>query len=201
MACGTSHIRRPRVRDDLCMPIVRRTPRREGRSDALHDFTKAVVLEAVHQRERWPDGHDANKGHEDWFWLIGYLAGKALRPEQSNEKRLHRIITIAAAAANWHAQAAERRECAGCGAGLTSEASDCTGDQLHRRSGRSWAVTVEREGEQVVSIGTNELSGRNLDAADEEAIHTAALHLLSFLGKPLHLSPSGARADEKPEEP
>lgn len=71
----------------------------------LHDFSKAVVLEAAHQRERWPEGHDANKSPEDWFWLIGYLAGKALRPDQPIEKRLHRIITIAAAAANWHAAA------------------------------------------------------------------------------------------------
>lgn len=67
----------------------------------IHDFAKAVVLEAAHQRERWPDGHDATKADEDWFWLIGYLAGKALRPDQPAEKRLHRIITIAAA--NWHA--------------------------------------------------------------------------------------------------
>lgn len=74
----------------------------------LHDFAKAVVLEAAHQRERWPDGHDANKTDADWFWLLGYLAGKALHnPPHSNmpahEKQLHRIITIAAAAANWHA--------------------------------------------------------------------------------------------------
>jgi hypothetical protein len=83
----------------------------------LHDFSKAVVLEAAHQRERWPTGHDANKTDADWFWLIGYLAGKALHtpiakdlhsdgPIRVTEKRLHRIITIAAAAANWHAQVA-----------------------------------------------------------------------------------------------
>lgn len=68
----------------------------------IHDFAKAVVLEAAHQRERWPEGHDAQKSDENWFWLVGYLAGKALRPDQAIEKRLHRIITIAAAACNWH---------------------------------------------------------------------------------------------------
>jgi hypothetical protein len=70
----------------------------------LHDFAKAVALEAAHQRERWQPEHDAEKTDADWFWLIGYLAGKALHnPGDVPAKRLHRIITIAAAAANWHA--------------------------------------------------------------------------------------------------
>lgn len=94
----------------------------------IHDFAKAVVLEAAHQRERWPEGHDVLKSDEDWFWLIGYLAGKALHTpirkdfahvqryieqhdtvefglsvSEVRAKQLHRIITIAAAAANWHA--------------------------------------------------------------------------------------------------
>lgn len=80
----------------------------------LLDFSKAVVLEAAHQLERWDPNHDASKTDADWFWLIGYLAGKALHtpigkdwagiePKEILEKRLHRIVTIAAAAANWHA--------------------------------------------------------------------------------------------------
>lgn len=86
----------------------------------LHDFAKAVVLEAAHQRERWDD---TQKTDADWFWLIGYLAGKALHtpiakdvddgascvpPDVIAEKRLHRIITIAAAASNWHAHVLAR---------------------------------------------------------------------------------------------
>lgn len=75
------------------------------------DFAKAVHLEAVHQRERWGSRHDVGKSDADWFWLIGWLAGKALlNPETAHlseqerlEKRLHRVITVAAAAANWHA--------------------------------------------------------------------------------------------------
>jgi len=108
------------------------------------NFAKAVQLEAAHQRKRWGSEHDAGKTDADWFWLIGYLGGKALNnppppdgecgcptnnralralgitvtPELENtpeglaichlekcrtEKKLHRIITIAAAAANWHA--------------------------------------------------------------------------------------------------
>lgn len=94
---------------DVLIEEIRRLHRLIN-SPEIQDFTKAVVLEAAHQRERWPDGHDANKSHEDWFWLIGYLAGKALGPDQPTEKRLHRIITIAAAAANWHAQTNQRTE-------------------------------------------------------------------------------------------
>lgn len=69
----------------------------------LHDFAKAVMLEAAHQRERWGSEHDQGKLDLDWFWLIGYLAQKACYPDVTHEKKLHRIITVAAAAANWHA--------------------------------------------------------------------------------------------------
>ena len=70
----------------------------------IADFAKAVQLEAAHQRERWPSEQDAGKTDADWFWLIGYLAGKALHnPGGEPDKQLHRIITVAAAAANWHA--------------------------------------------------------------------------------------------------
>lgn len=80
------------------------------------EFVVAVVREAAHQRMRWGSEHDAGKTDADWFWLIGYLAGKALHnpieappadvvltEDDAREKRLHRIITVAAAAANWHA--------------------------------------------------------------------------------------------------
>jgi hypothetical protein len=81
-------------------------------SPEIINFVKAVQLEAAHQRERWPEGHDANKGDADWFWLIGHLASKAMHnppkldaPER--EAKLHRIITVAAAACNWHAAVLE----------------------------------------------------------------------------------------------
>lgn len=71
----------------------------------LHDFAKALPLEAAHQRERWGSEHDAGKEPQDWFWLIGYLAGKALRAhlDGDRDKALHHTITAAAALANWHA--------------------------------------------------------------------------------------------------
>lgn len=71
----------------------------------LVDFVKAVPLEAVHQRDRWGSEHDAGKTNADWFWLVGYLAGKALNAlaVKDQDKALHHIITTAAACANWHA--------------------------------------------------------------------------------------------------
>lgn len=71
----------------------------------LHSFRDGVVLEAAHQRERWGADHDAGKAPADWFWLVGYLAGKALQAQTSGntEKALHHTISTAAALANWHA--------------------------------------------------------------------------------------------------
>ena len=78
----------------------------------VFDFMKAVAEEMEYQREHWGSDHDAGKTDADWFWLIGYLAGKALHnpPHPENplsddmiKMRLHRIITVAAAAGNWHA--------------------------------------------------------------------------------------------------
>jgi hypothetical protein len=71
----------------------------------LHDFAAGVVLEAAHQRERWGAEHGAGKEPQDWFWLLGYLAGKALKAHASGDtdKALHHTISSAAALANWHA--------------------------------------------------------------------------------------------------
>lgn len=74
----------------------------------LYAFVLAVENEALHQRERWGIEGDGGKTDADWFWLIGYLAGKALHNPVKEEMgatdaRLHRIVTVAAAAANWHA--------------------------------------------------------------------------------------------------
>lgn len=45
----------------------------------VDDFLQGVRLEAAHQVQRWGDAHDRSKSAENWFWLVGYLAGKALR--------------------------------------------------------------------------------------------------------------------------
>ncbi len=70
------------------------------------NFLDGVRREAAHQVARWRAAHDAGKGPEDWFWLIGYLGGKALRAAMlgDTEKALHHTISTAAALFNWHRQ-------------------------------------------------------------------------------------------------
>ena len=65
----------------------------------VNDFVQGVQREAAHQRQRWGIDDDAGKTDADWFWLVGYLAGKALHKP---EKQLHHLIACAAAIANWH---------------------------------------------------------------------------------------------------
>lgn len=69
------------------------------------DFLRAVSTEAEHQRQRWGASGDVGKTPADWFWLVGYLAGKALHAHSSGDtsKAEHHIITTAAACFNWHA--------------------------------------------------------------------------------------------------
>lgn len=45
------------------------------------------------------------------------------------------------------------------------------------------AVTVERNGERVVAIESNCISGRDISLEDEDAIRTCAYYLLSFIGE------------------
>ncbi|HEY4118376.1 MAG TPA: hypothetical protein VGM56_10990 [Byssovorax sp.] len=71
----------------------------------LEDFASAVVAEAAHQRVRWGTPHDGGKAPADWFWLLGYLSGKALAAAIAGDrnKAAHHTISSAAALANWHA--------------------------------------------------------------------------------------------------
>lgn len=52
------------------------------------------------------------------------------------------------------------------------------------RETKSWAVTIERNGEQVVTISSHMLSGRDLSEEDEAVIRLAAEHLRAFIGAP-----------------
>ncbi|MDQ0132621.1 hypothetical protein J2T08_000522 [Neorhizobium galegae] len=49
---------------------------------------------------------------------------------------------------------------------------------------RHWRVSVETSGEQIVAIEPEMLAGREISEADEDAIRTAAHHLLAFIGDP-----------------
>lgn len=70
----------------------------------LDHFLRAVHIEAVHQVERWGTAHDRAKRPADWFWLVGYLGGKALHAAIAGDrdKALHHCISTAAALYNWH---------------------------------------------------------------------------------------------------
>lgn len=83
----------------------------------IASFLEGVRLEAAHQVERWGEAHDRDKSAENWFWLVGYLAGKALRAAISGdrEKALHHCISSAAALLNWHR--AIKRDVTGRGEG------------------------------------------------------------------------------------
>jgi hypothetical protein len=71
----------------------------------VDDFDKAVPLEAAHQVLRWGAEADAGKTPPDWFWLVGYLAGKALAAALGGDqhKAKHHCISTAAVLRNWHA--------------------------------------------------------------------------------------------------
>ncbi len=79
-------------------------------SPGLSDFLNAVEREAAHQVERWGEAHDRAKEPEDWFWLVGYLAGKCLNAHKlrDREKAFHHTVSTAAALYNW-SRAIDRR--------------------------------------------------------------------------------------------
>lgn len=83
----------------------------------LEDFLGGVKVEAAHQVERWGEAHDRSKSAENWYWLVGYLAGKALRSAIAGdrEKALHHTISTAAALFQWHK--AIKRDTSGAGIG------------------------------------------------------------------------------------
>lgn len=67
------------------------------------EWFEAVRLEAAHQIKRWGADHDAGKDPADWFWLLGYLGGKALAAAiaGNTEKAKHHTISSGAALLNW----------------------------------------------------------------------------------------------------
>lgn len=89
----------------------------------VNDFLKGVRLEAAHQIERWGTEHDAGKDSADWYWLVGYLGGKALYSAIAGdvEKFKHHAITAAAALLNWHASLTGRSTAMRPGIKVTDE--------------------------------------------------------------------------------
>jgi hypothetical protein len=82
------------------------------------EFLPAVQAEAAHQRQKWGEPHDRQKSAENWFWLVGYLSGKALRAAITGDtfKAKHHTISSAAALCNWFEAIARDESGAGIGA-------------------------------------------------------------------------------------
>lgn len=81
------------------------------------EFLPAVQAEAAHQRQKWGEPHDRQKSAENWFWLVGYLSGKALRAAITGDtfKARHHTISSAAALCNWFEAIARDESGAGLG--------------------------------------------------------------------------------------
>jgi len=54
----------------------------------------------------------------------------------------------------------------------------------------SWAVTVERNGENVVTLASNCHGGRDLSDEDERIVRLAADHLSAFIGQAAQPTPA-----------
>lgn len=71
------------------------------------DFTRGMSCEFAFQNLKWGDETLDNYTHEDWFWVVGYLAGKAVHcfENDKHKKGLHHTITTAAVLSHWHSRA------------------------------------------------------------------------------------------------
>jgi len=97
-----------REKDSELVGLRARVLELEGRINTphTHDWFEAVRLEAAHQVERWGTKHDEGKAPQDWFWLLGYLGGKALASALlgDDEKAKHHTISSGAMLLNWFRQ-------------------------------------------------------------------------------------------------
>lgn len=68
------------------------------------DWVEATKIEAAHQIERWGVEHDQGKAPLDWYWLLAYLAGKAVAAFMAGDRKkgMHHIISSSAVLLNWH---------------------------------------------------------------------------------------------------
>lgn len=101
-------------------------------------FLEGVRVEVAHQVERWGTVHDRAKEPGDWFWLLGYLASKALRAhvDGDRDKAMHHCISSAAVLANWHSHVA-------IGGGAMTPGSSDLQDFLRKTFGQNF---LERHG-------------------------------------------------------
>ncbi len=67
-------------------------------------MTPALALPPTRRSASHGEAGYARAAAADWFWLIGYLAGKALMHALAGDrdKAKHHTISTAAALLNWH---------------------------------------------------------------------------------------------------
>lgn len=83
----------------------RNSMRGEINTPQIHDFIKAIKLEAVRQRQLLGTEHDESRLEGAWLWLVAYLATKATQAHRYDDGDKCLIITCAASCLNWHANA------------------------------------------------------------------------------------------------
>lgn len=71
------------------------------------DFLRGIAIEAEYQRQlHGVDATEARFDWHQWFWVTGYLLGKALAAcksgEDNGDKAKHHLVTTAALLNNWH---------------------------------------------------------------------------------------------------
>lgn len=83
----------------------------------IEHFLSAVSAEADFQRKKWGAAHDRSKSTENWYWLVGYLAGKALFSaiKGDKDKAMHHCVSAAAALMQWHSSIFEDQSGSGRG--------------------------------------------------------------------------------------
>lgn len=74
-------------------------------------FLAGLNVEEQYQQLIWGTPHDREKTPHAWYWLLAYLAGKAVTAQQTGdfEKAMHHTISSAAMLSQWH-QAIEAQQ-------------------------------------------------------------------------------------------
>jgi hypothetical protein len=90
--------------DNLRTDLEReRKARGELAGAVTNSFWEGLRVEREFQRRKWGAVDDRNKAPADWFWLVGYLAGKALTAHVTGDsyKARHHTISAAAVLSHW----------------------------------------------------------------------------------------------------
>ncbi len=70
----------------------------------INSFLLAVQIEQAHQRVKWGEGHDGQKGAGEWALLMNKLQGKLAQAHWDGDRKkyLHHLVTLAAVCFHCH---------------------------------------------------------------------------------------------------